>query len=110
MKSVCCEWLQNHLQRAGEKGFSVIAYRDGERRRFCLQARPFENDVVEKYGESDPETGTVCWPALVDSKGVSAPWVISMDLPLRYCPYCSEDLLRLIQENRDLFDELAAAG
>ncbi len=38
----CCEWLKNAMDAPGEKGYSVLAFREEETRVLLLQARPFE--------------------------------------------------------------------
>ncbi len=97
---ICCVFLQNKMQQAGEKGTSILAYRDGAWRQFISQARPFEPDVVEKHCVS----GT--WPDLRDSRGHPVPFVIAMDMPLRYCPGCGANLEQWIAENPTRFDAL----
>ncbi len=92
----CCGGFKRLLSTAGEKGFSVIASWEGNKRVFCLQARPFESHVVEKYSAINPETGYVYWPELRDIRGVSVPYTIEMETLISYCPFCGRDLTDLI--------------
>lgn len=103
----CCDWMQGELAKAGEKGFSVVALRDGDFRRFYVQARPFTADVVEKYCGGNDESSIAVWPELSDSRGASVPYVISMDLAIRYCPGCGTNLEKFIKKNKIAFDALA---
>ena len=103
----CCAWLAALLSRGGEKGFSVIAFRDGEHRSFYLQARPFEPDVVREHSTVDEATGRSKWPPLVDSHGTPVPFVSSMDLLIERCPSCGKDLAALIGQHQAEFDALA---
>ena len=98
--TICCVFLQNKLELAGEKGTSIFACREGSRRKFIAQARPFEPDVVEKHCAS----GT--WPDLRDSRGHQVPFVIAMDMPLRYCPACGANLEEWIAGHTTQFDAM----
>jgi len=103
----CCDWFKELTGLVGEKGFSVIAYRDGDYRTFYLQARPFESDVVEKYSSINENTGKNKWPELTDEKGIPAPWVSAIGLSLTHCPRCGADLTKIIRKRRKEFDILA---
>ena len=87
--------MVNLASEPGEKGFSVLALRNGEDRRFYLQARPFDPDFVSKR-DKDPSL-----------KGV--PIAVAMNVSIRYCPSCGTNLSKLIEQQRDSFDEFAAS-
>jgi hypothetical protein len=108
-KLSCCEWMGNVLETSGGKGYSVVAVRDADNRAFCLQARPFDPDVVEKYSTVDESTGRAKWPKLVSSSGSLVPYVLSIEIPLRYCPACGANLEKLIKNETKAFDALAEA-
>lgn len=103
----CCDTFERLLERAGEKGTSIIAVSDGQRRRFYIQARPFEKDVVEKYSAIKNNTGTNSWPRLTDSRGTPAPYVSVMQIPIFFCPSCGVNLEKMINSNLTEFDQLA---
>jgi hypothetical protein len=72
----------------------------GAERKFFVQARPFEPHAIAFLDE------TRRWPALRDARGVTIPFVLSMDMPLHFCPFCGTDLDRWIVENPTRFDEM----
>lgn len=98
MLRTCCEWLTNYLETAGEKGFSVYPFHEGDRRRFVLQGRPLDPEGVAAWGAAKVSPGQ---PPIA--------LAVSMDLPLTYCPRCGTDLIKLIEEQREEFDKAAEA-
>jgi hypothetical protein len=102
----CCEWFKNMLSEAGEKGFAVMTVREPGRPAFCLEARPFDADVVRRNMVKDPSTGQSLWPTLLDAEGYEAPYTTSLRVPIRYCPSCGRDLDALAARNPVWFDEL----
>lgn len=91
----CCVWMDNLLATPGDKGFSVLAWRENDRRQFYLQARAFDRNFESRRD------------SIQLPKGV--PIALSMDLPMRYCPYCGTNWSELIDMQRDAFDEYAAS-
>ena len=102
-----CEWFKNMLSNIGEKGFAVMARRNGTDRAFYLEARPFEADVVRRYSASAASEDRPRWPALEDASGMEVPYTTSMILRLSHCPGCGVRLSEVIDANIDLFDALA---
>lgn len=91
----CCVWMENMMADPGARGFSVLAFRDGEFRRFYLQARSWERDFdLTKIEIGGPHT-------------IPVPIPIATELPIRHCPQCGADLMRLIEEQREAFDAFA---
>ena len=91
----CCESMINLASEPGEKGFSLLALRDGDFRRFYLQARPFDPDFISRRDDNS------------SLKGV--PIAIAMNLSILYCPSCGSNLSTIIEQQRELFDEFAAS-
>ena len=88
-------WSKITYARHEAQGFSVLAFRDGDFRRFYLQARSWERDfdlARVKVEESTP---------------IPIPIPIATDLPIRYCPQCGADLMDLIAVQRQAFDAFA---
>ena len=103
----CCNAFDRLIDDVGEKGFSIVAHHDNDFRGFYLQARPFERDIADAFGETDPETNNVKWPELRDYKGRIVPWVIATHFLLTCCPRCGKKLDRIIRKNQNKFDVLA---
>lgn len=103
----CCRSLQTLAGEAGQKGFAVIAVREGDDRSFCLEARAFDADVVRRYSQHD-SAGRYLWPSLLNDDGVEVAYTTSMLLHLRHCPACGAKLADLIARDPDGFDRLAA--
>jgi hypothetical protein len=104
----CCAWLDELLTHAGEKGMAVVASCDGDRRRFCLQARSVERTVAEELGHGltlrlvDSATGAVA------TGGGRVGIALTVNIPIRHCPSCGADLRAVVDGRRERFDELAA--
>lgn len=99
------------IVRGGEQGLAVVAFRDGTRRRFQLQARPFTRDQAqswERIAREAPAAGAV-GSLFADSNGRLRAVLAVMFLPLSYCPRCGANLSTLIEKNMDQFDALAAS-
>lgn len=94
----CCESFGLLLDRAGEKGFSVIATNIRGNRRFTLQSRSLDS----QYGDEVTIDAK-------DSKGDSIPLASIMELQLSHCPRCGADLGKLIRKNQVSFDILASS-
>ena len=107
MMKICCDPFTNLMNRAGQKGTSVIATSDGSRRRFVLQARPFEPSVVRKYDYRKSQGMDSEWPEILDDEGRPVPVVTVIQLPLHACPSCGCLLNTLIETASSEFDELA---
>lgn len=108
MLKYCCDWFKRLIEQAGEKGSSIIAYRDGEHRSFYIQARPFEQDVIDKYNSIGNKTGKNKWPELYDKQEIPVPWVFALNIPLKFCPQCGADLDKKIKKEQKEFDIIAA--
>ena len=108
MLKSCCEWFESSLGLAGEKGYSVIAFKGEKKRCFYLQARPFERDVTEKYNSIEKKTGKNKWPKLFDNRDLPVPYVIAINIPLEYCPSCGANLSKKIRRNQKEFDSIAS--
>ncbi|XYH99951.1 hypothetical protein ACMHYB_09400 [Sorangium sp. So ce1128] len=89
----CCVWMGNLTREPGDKGFSVLAFRDGEIRRLYLQARPFDRAFTSQRDNI--------------SALKNVPIAVAMKIPIRYCPHCGAHLDGLIQRQRDAFDAFA---
>ncbi len=107
MIKYCCDWFNRLIEQAGEKGSSIVAYRDGEHRSFYLQTRPFEKDVIEKYNSIDEKTGNNKWPDLYDKREIPVPWVFALNIPIKFCPQCGTNLEKIIKKNKKEFDRIA---
>jgi len=88
-----CEWFQNLLANAGEKGFSITAAHEAGERMFCLEARPIEKGALKD----------LVFPGAPPDIGIA----VAMRIPVFFCPSCGRDLSRLIAEHTKDFDELA---
>ena len=97
MIRACCVWLQNGMQadRLGDKGFAVLAFHEGKRRCFYVQARPFDRQFVKDFDKVE---------AL---RRVSV--AVAIDMPLKHCPSCGTKLSILIEEQTEAFDQFAAS-
>ncbi len=107
MIKFCCDGFKQLTEQVGEKGYSIIAYRDGEYRIFYLQARPFEQDVIDKYNSIDNISKENKWPELFNKQGQPVPWVFALDIALTYCPSCGTCLEKIIRKYQKEFDSLA---
>lgn len=105
----CCQWFKRMLDEIGEKGFSIIAYKDAEYRTFYLQSRPFEKEVIEDFEKVNPLTGETNVPEIRNSEGHIVPLTISQQIPLSYCPSCGADLNEIINKEISDFDALSEA-
>lgn len=102
----CCQWFRRLLDRTGEKGFSIIAFKDSDYRSFYIQARPFEKEIVREFEQVSPITGDINVPEVRRGDGQLIPLTISQQIPLSYCPRCGVDLNELISKNISEFDNL----
>ncbi len=112
MFASCCEWLTNLLQRAGEQGTAVVAARreDGVRQ-FYIQARSltqWQAQTWQRLLHTEPWQAQMA-PLFRDENGRLAAVVISMRVPIFFCPHCGVDLAKLIKRQAKQFDELAAS-
>jgi len=103
----CCEGFAELAGVAGEKGIAIVPRKSGGIRRFFIQARPFDGDVVARYSATDPISGEVKWPKLMNERNEIVPYVSAMSIPLRFCPSCGCDLQSLIERNPSEFDAIA---
>lgn len=88
----CCAWVDNLSAEAGTKGFALLPARMYGRRCFVLQARSVDETWLRLLMQP---------PA----RGKEAMRVaISMELLLRYCPYCARPFSELIEAQLAEFD------
>jgi hypothetical protein len=106
MSTWCCDWFQNLLKQDCEKGYSIFASKDHGEDHFCLQACPFEKEVVEEFSQLDPKTGFVRWPRFDKQDGIPIPFVTAIYMPLTFCLRCGTELQKLIKENQTEFNSL----
>ena len=99
MSTWCCQWFNCLIDETGEKGFSIIAFRDSSYRTFYLQARPFEKEIVAEFEINVPEIKVL--------SGKLVPITISQQIPLTFCPRCGANLDKIIKKNIIEFDKLA---
>ena len=97
----CCIPLKNMIENAGIEGISVIAHREGARRRFCLQARPYRADQLDRVASADDNAR-----AVLRELGLE-PLHVAMNAPIGFCPKCGTDLAELIERHVMEFDDLA---
>jgi len=108
MFASCCEWLTNLLQRAGEQGTAVIARQDDDVRQFYIQARSltqWQAQTWQRLVHTEPWQ-TQLDPLFRDESGHLAAVVVSMRVPMLFCPHCGVDLAKLINRQRREFDAL----
>ncbi len=104
-----CEWLTNMLATTGSQGLGVVAFRDGDYRRFVVQARPFTEWQLKELGALGKEHGELMGRLNRDEQGRALGIKVMMELPLQYCPHCGMDLLKAIRRQQAAFDGLAEA-
>ena len=109
MFATCCDWMKNTLQRAGEQGIAVIASRVEGGRQFYLQARPLTPGQEQNWQRlvSKEPGRTQLEPLFRDERGRLAAVLVSLRVPLRFCPLCGSDLGKLIDRQREAFDAMA---
>lgn len=107
MSMWCCQWFKRLLDKTGEKGFSIIAFKDADYRTFYIQARPFEKEIVEEFEQVNSITGESNIPEMLNSKGQIIPLTVSQQIPLSYCPSCGANLYEIINNNVHEFDLLS---
>jgi hypothetical protein len=105
----CCVWLQSMITTAGEQGLGVIAFRDGEYRRFRLQARPLAPRQASRWEDiiRSEAPSPILSRLSTDEQGRLTPLLTLLSLPIQFCPHCGTDLRLLIEQNRDDYDALA---
>lgn len=110
MPNWCCESFDQTVDMAGKSGFSIIAVQTefDDIKYFALQSRPFEQRTLDYLNSVNPSTGSDNWPQVIDDRGHSIPWNVSMQLGLQHCPYCGAKLDTLIQKHKNNFDQLAS--
>jgi len=107
MSTWCCDWFDRLLERSGEKGMSIIAFREGDYRLFYIQARVFEKETIVSFNKIDPVTGHKKWPEMRNTNGDLIPYSISQQIPIIYCPSCGTELTSLIAYKIKDYDFLA---
>jgi hypothetical protein len=106
MSEWCCDWFDRMLEHSGEKGMSVIAFRDGDYRSFYIQARTFEKESIEEFDKIDPVTGQKKWPEIRNIKGNLIPFSVSQQIPIVFCPSCGTKLISIIANKITEYDKL----
>lgn len=100
----CCQSFAILASQSGEKGMAVIPYMEEGRRRFCLQARPFELEVY-KYHSNSVEG----WPLITNRRGEPLSMGLIINQALKFCPACGENLDGVITRDIRGFDVLLAS-
>jgi hypothetical protein len=108
MAKWCCDWFDIMMEQISEKGYSIIAVRDGSYRSFYLQARPFEKNIAESITAIGSIDNILQCAKPIDIAGSLIPLVIAMNMPLTYCLRCGANLMEKIKQNREEFDEIAS--
>lgn len=94
MLKPCCEWMENALSTAGQKGLGILPFRNDQHRTFFLQARPFESDFDRKVA------------GIPDG----IPIALAINASIRFCPHCGTELAGLIAAQQQEFDRSAEAA
>lgn len=101
----CCDAFASRLAEAGRKGFTVIAFKDGDRRRFMLQGRAIEfQDIVGMEAEAARQKSLGRFTAS-DELGNPVSWSPVIQMLISFCPFCGTELQRVIDSQIGAFDE-----
>jgi hypothetical protein len=100
----CCSGFQELLSTAGEKGMSIVAGDFYGKRKFFIQARPFDPEVMRHH--SKIVDGKSLWPAFTDGSGRPFPVATVIFIPIHFCPACGSGLDKMIEASPNQFDEL----
>lgn len=105
----CCDGFRRLLTTAGDRGFGVVAFRDGEWREFQLQARSMTESQARRWQDAlgDEALARRLRPLFADDHAPLVPVALAMNLTLSFCPYCGSDLRKRIKRNLTAFDVLA---
>jgi hypothetical protein len=105
----CCEWMQNMIANAGQKGLSVVLSRELGERRFLAQARPLTRRQEQILGAAEAAGVPRSWiRELYSSESGGAEGIsLMMQVPLAHCPGCGTGLTRWASRHEEEFDRLA---
>jgi hypothetical protein len=104
----CCVPFENLLSRAGERGISIYARHNISigARKFCLQARPIEKYLFDEIAQGKHTIGENL-SQITDSYGEPVSISLTMEQPIKNCPFCGCHLIDVINKNLELFDNIA---
>lgn len=101
---VCCQWLDDRLRDAGEKGLSIFPRQEAGLRSFFLVGRSLELGLKMPVVPDPAALALVNYFKKEGAENVSI--TLEMALAIRHCPGCGADLARWITENSESFDAL----
>ena len=87
----CCAGFKTHIERAGERGISILVRRDSSGLAFELQSRGVGFEDQSKLR-----------PMPIDIT-----INISCSVGMRYCPWCGDPLKKMLEQNAEFFESLA---